>query len=97
MCVIKASSHIINFDSFHNFPNLVFKFTLHVDVFNTGIGMPKKLCAVLPSFNNVAAIPDDAAAIHLYLIPHMCASIPLRRYVLPHPPEAFILKILEPM
>ena len=50
-----------------------------------------------PPFNNVAAIPDDSAAIHLYLIPLMCASFPLRRYVLPHPPGAFMLKILEPM
>ena len=60
---------LINFDSFNNFPNLVFSLTLHVDVFNMGIGIPKKLCAVLPPFNNVAAIPDEAAAIHLCPIP----------------------------
>ena len=97
MCVIKASSHIINFVSFNDFPNFAFNFTLHVDVFDIGIGIPKKLCAVLPPFNNVAAIQDDAAAIHLCPIPLTCASIPLRRYVLPHPPGSFILKILEPM
>ena len=66
---------LINFDSFNNFPNLVFNFTLHVDVFYTGIGIPKKLCAVLPPLNNVAAIPDDAAAIYLCPIPLTCASI----------------------
>ena len=53
---------LINFDSFNNFPNLVSNFSLHVDVFYTGIGIPKKLCAVLPPFKSVAAIPDDAAA-----------------------------------
>ena len=69
---------------------------LHVDVLEIGIGIPKKLCAVLPPFNNVAAIPEDAAAIHLCPIPLKCASIPLRRYVLPQPPGALMLKILDP-
>ena len=86
VCVIKASPHIINFDSFSSFPNLVFNFTLHVDVLNIGIRGPKKLCAVLPPFNNIAATPDDAAAIHLCPVHLTCASIPLSRYVLLHPP-----------
>ena len=70
-------------------------FRSHVDVFSMGIGIPKKLCAVLPPFNNVAAIPDEAAAIHLCPIPLTCASIPLSRYVFPHPPGAFMLKFLN--
>ena len=51
-CVINASSHIIDLESFNNFPNVVFNLTLHVDVFKIGIGIPRKLCAVLPPFYN---------------------------------------------
>ena len=42
-----------------------------------------RLHAVLSPFGNVAAIHDDAAAIHLCHKPLLCASIPLSKYVLP--------------
>ena len=35
-----------------------------VDVFKIGMGIPNVLCAVRPPFKSVAAIPDEAVAIH---------------------------------
>ena len=49
---MKASSHIINFDSFNNFFNLVLNFTLHVDAFGGKIvifcGDPRQTLPVIP-------------------------------------------------
>ena len=63
-CVINASSHICNSVARINCPNLLFAFMEQVDVFKIGMGIPNVLCAVRPPFKSVAAIPDEAVAIH---------------------------------
>ena len=50
-----------------------------------GIGIPNILWAVRPPFSNVAAIPDDAAEMHLFPCPLAYANI---REVFPQPPGA---------
>ena len=38
-------------------------------IWNRLMGIPNVLCAVRPPFKNVAAIPDEAVAIHFFPIP----------------------------
>ena len=68
-CVINASSHISNSVARIKCPNLLFAFVEQVDVFEIGMGIPNVLCAVRPPFKSVAAIPDEAVAIHFFPIP----------------------------
>ena len=63
-CAINASSHISNSVARINCPNLLFAFMGQVDVFKIGMGIPNILHAVRPPFKSVAAIPDEAVAIH---------------------------------
>ena len=63
-CAINASSHVSNSVARINCPNLLLAFMVQVDVFKIGMGIPNVLCAVRPPFKSVAAIPDEAVAIH---------------------------------
>ena len=53
----------------------------YVDVFGIGIGIPKTLYAVRPPFRSVAAIPEEAEAVHFLPLPLAYANIAFSKYV----------------
>ena len=67
-CAINASSRISNSVARINCPNLLFAFMEQVDVLKIGMGILNVLCAVRPPLTSVAAIPDEAEAIHFFPI-----------------------------